>query len=76
MIRSIAYTLRVWWLKRAIRVCHYRRDELHRIVARELDLIAYEENRLNRKLREVKSAALNARLGEVSAPVRAARRRA
>lgn len=67
MIRYIAYTLRVWWLKRSIRMCHYRREELHRIVARELELIAYEENRLNRKLREVKSAALNARLGEVRA---------
>lgn len=59
------YFLRRWWLKRAIRLCHWRREELARVVAREREMIAYEEHLLNQKLRELQSRYLQARLAEV-----------
>ena len=64
MIRYALNWLYIYWLKRSIRVCHYRREELHRIVERELGMIDYEEHRLNARLREAKSKQLTARLKE------------
>lgn len=65
MIEALKYALARWWLKRQITLCHYRREELHRIIRRELAMIEYEEGIANARLRELQSRQLNARLGEV-----------
>lgn len=67
MIRYLLASIYIYWLKRSIRVCHYRRDELRMICEREHGMLDYEEHRLNVRLREAKSARLTARLGEVKA---------
>lgn len=65
MLQEIKYAIARWWLKRAIALCHYRREELHRIIRRELAMIDFEEGEANARLRELQSERLTSRLGEV-----------
>ncbi len=67
MIDWLRYIVTRWWLKRQIALCHYRREELHAIVRRELAMIDYEEGLANARLRELQSRRLSARLGRVAA---------
>ncbi len=67
MIDWLRYIVTRWWLKRQIALCHYRREELHAIVRRELSMLDYEEGVANARLRELQSRRLNERLGRVAA---------
>lgn len=62
MISALRYALARWWLKRQIALCHYRREELRRIIEREMDMIAFEEAEANAALRELQSRQLTERL--------------
>lgn len=62
MIAALRYALARWWLKRQIALCHYRREELHAIVRRELAMIDYEEGLANARLRELQHRQLSERL--------------
>ncbi len=62
MISALRYALARWWLKRRIALCHYRREELRRIIEREMDMIAFEEAEANAALRELQSRQLTERL--------------
>lgn len=61
-LRWLAYEIGKWWVKRAIRVCTYRREELDRIVARERRMIEWDERRLNARFREMEARQLESRL--------------
>jgi hypothetical protein len=65
MISAMRYYLSRWWLSRQIALCHYRREELHAIMRRELAHIDYAEGRANVRLRELQSARMNERLARV-----------
>ncbi len=67
MIDWLRYLIARWWLKRQIALCHYRREELHAIVRRELAMLDHEEGVANARLRELQSRRLSARLGRVAA---------
>lgn len=62
----LLYLIRRWWLKRSIRLCQWRREELSRVVIREREMIAYEEHQLNQRLRELQSRHLQSRLARVN----------
>ena len=56
------YLLKRWWCKRQIAMCSYRREELHMIFLREASAIDADEERFNRRLRELESSRLHERL--------------
>ena len=51
----LLYQIRRAWLRRSIAVCRYRLAELDRIVERERICIEYQEEQLNRRLRELET---------------------
>lgn len=51
----LLYQVRRAWLRRGIAVCHYRLAELDRLVERERCVIEYQEEMLNRRLRELET---------------------
>lgn len=67
MLTYVKSTVTRWWLKRQIALVHYRREELRQIIAREMEMLDYEEHDYNARLRELQHRELNARLGEVRA---------